>query len=340
MADLRLQLARNADEYPLADIPATPLWGENYAFSCFDPVHEVAVIAMLGRWWADPRIWREFVMISLSGDSVIVAKNYGQATTSDVASAALFRVEVTEPGRSLRLRFDGPASIYSRAELLAQGATPRRAKLVRADIDFRGVAPVWNMSGHEEHGETIAGSLHLEQVGTGHGFVEFGDERRAIEHAFMNRDHSRGVRDLTPFRRHCWAQGWFPAEDVTFNVYAIEVFGVDGLAMQTATVSHGDQRYPAEIVAVELIEGLHDMMGAFRLTLRSELGEMSLLNPGADRSLPVGVTSPWEVFAGATPGQHNMMTFEEPVRWDWDGRSGLGWSERAFNAAPFGQPAS
>jgi hypothetical protein len=34
-----------------------------------------------------------------------------------------------------------------------------------------------------------------------------------------------------------------------------------------------------------------------------------------------------------------MMTFEEPVRWDWDGRRGLGWSERAFNAAPFGKPA-
>ena len=31
--------------------------------------------------------------------------------------------------------------------------------------------------------------------------------------------------------------------------------------------------------------------------------------------------------------------FEEPVRWDWDGSRGLGWSERAFNAAPFGKPA-
>ena len=61
-------MQRNADEYPLADIPATSLWGENYAFSCFDPTHGVAVIAMLGRWWADPRIWRKLSMISLSAN--------------------------------------------------------------------------------------------------------------------------------------------------------------------------------------------------------------------------------------------------------------------------------
>lgn len=50
---------------------------------------------------------------------------------------------------------------------------------------------------------------------------------------------------------------------------------------------------------------------------------LSLLNPGADRSPPVGVTSPWEVFAGATPGQHNMMT--------WAGANGLSTPRRSVS---------
>ncbi len=325
----------SADEYPLAEIPATALWSENYAFTCFDPARNLAMVSLLGRWWGDPQIWRELLLIALGANRAICVRNYGRAATASEPSAALFKVQIIEPARHLRLSYDGPASEHSRDELIAQGALARPLQPLRLQIDFTAESPIWNMSGHGASAEGIAGALHIEQVGSGSGFIEFAGERHVIESAFMNRDHSRGVRDLTPFRRHCWAQGWFPQEQLTFSVYAIELFGVPGLAMSNASVSRGDRRYPAEVISVELLEADTAPMQPYRIHLRSALGEMQVVNTRANACLPIGVTNPWEVHAGTTPGRHCMMTFEEPVHWDWEGRQGFGWSERAYNPAPF-----
>jgi hypothetical protein len=151
----------------------------------------------------------------------------------------------------------------------------------------------------------------------------------------MNRDHSRGVRNLAKFHRHCWAQGWFPEQAVSFNVYAVALFSVDGLALSNATVSKGDMRYPGEVVDVELITGPGDAMLPYHLTVRSELGEMRLVNERTSGSLLIGFTSPWEAYSGAAPDIHAALTLEEAVHWDWDGKKGIGWSERALNPAPF-----
>lgn len=331
-----------ADEYPLANIPATPLWSENYAFTCFDSQQDVSMVALLGRWWGDPQLWRELLLISLGGDHVVCVRNYGRAATANVASAALFAVTIVEAGCSLRLSYEGPASEHSRNELMSQGVLGRPLRPLRLQLDFTAVSPIWVMSrdgtGHAAGGEAIAGALHIEQVGSGRGFIEFAGQRHAVEGAFMNRDHSRGVRDLTLFRRHCWAQGWFPEQQISFSVYAIQIFGHEGLAMAKATVSQGDRRYPAEIVDVELLESAALVMQSYRITLRSALGEMQIVNTRTSCCLPIGVTNPWEAHAGTTPGQHCMMTLEEPVHWVWEGRQGIGWSERAFNHGPFSAP--
>lgn len=324
-----------ADEYPLSIIPATPLWSENYAFTCFDPQQNVSMVALLGRWWGDPQLWRELLLISLDADQVICVRNYGRAASATVASAALFKVEIVEPGRSLRLSYDGPASAHSRDELRGHGVLARPLQRLRVQLDFTAVSPIWNMTGHAGDGEAIAGALHIEQVGSGRGFIEFAGQRRVIEGAFMNRDHSRGVRNLTPLRRHCWAQGWFAEAQVSFNVYAIEVFGMQGLAMAKASVSRGEHRYPAEVLEVELLENSDTPMQPQGIHLRSALGEMHLVSTRTAACLPIGVTHPWEAYAGTTPGRHCMMTFEEPVQWEWDGHAGFGWSERAWNASPF-----
>lgn len=323
------------DEFPLADVPTTPLWSENYAFTCFDAQRDLAMVTLLGRWWSNPQIWRELMLLSLGGDRVVCVRNYGGAATAKVPSASMFRVEIIKPGQHLRLSYDGPASEHSRDELIEHGVLGRPMYRLRLQIDFTGVAPGWNMSGHGGDGEAIAGALHIEQLGSGNGFIEFDGQRHSIEGAFMNRDHSRGVRDLTPFRRHCWAQGWFAKEQISFNVYAIELFGVQGLAMSNASVSKGDQRYPAEVISVELLEAGVAPMQPYRIHLRSALGDMQLVNTRTVACLPIGVSNPWDAHVGATPGRHSMMTFEEPVHWDWDGRQGIGWSERTYNPSPF-----
>lgn len=323
------------DDYPIAALPETALWSENYAFTCFDPAQGIAFASFLGRWWADPTLWREVVSVALPGGRQLCAKGYGRAATAQLASAAMFRVEIIEPGRRFRLTYDGPAWEQSRESLLRDGFVESRARRLRLRLDFDGVTPVWNMSGHADRSTEVAGKLHVEQVGIGKGLIQFGDERFDIAGAFMNRDHSRGPRDMSPFRRHCWAQGWFADERVSFNVYAIELFGIDGLAMSNATISKGDRRYPAKLVDIELIRGEHDARQPYRVVLASELGEMRLLRREALSSSPISFTTPWDLYHGVTPEMPSALTFEEASSWEWDDCIGLGWSERAFIETPF-----
>lgn len=323
------------DDYPIRSVPDTPLWSENYAFNCFEPTQGIGFAAFLGRWWGDPGLWREFIQIGLPGDRILCVKNYGRAATAEVASASMFRVEILKPGQSLRLIYDGPAWEHARADLLKHGFLDAPLKRLKVDLRFDAVSPLWNMSGAAARSSAVAGALHIEQVGRGNGTIEYGDERYTIRDGFMNRDHSRGFRNMAQFRRHCWAQGWFADEQLSFNVYAIELFGVDGLAMSNATISKGERRYPAQVIDVEMIRGQLDARRPYRITLRSELGELKLLRRDTCTSTPIAFTTPWDLHHGVTPGIASALTFEESVRWDWDGRDGIGWSERAYIHEPF-----
>ena len=335
MSQSQSEIFDDADDYPIAQVPDTPMWSENYAFTCNDADSGVSLIAFLGRWWGDPSLWREVVAIGLPGERMLCIKNYGRAATATVASASMFRIEVVKPGQTLRLRYDGPAFEQSRSELMKHGFQPSAAKRCTFEVLIDGVSPVWNMSGHASKSAEIAGALHIEQVGRGNGFFQFGDERFEIRDAFTNRDHSRGVRVVDKFKRHCWAQGHFPTEDVTFSIYAIEMYGIEGLAMSNASVSKGGHRYPAKVVDIEMIEGRADGCQPFRAVSASELGEMVLVKSATITSAPVSMVSPWDLHHGVVHGVASGLTFEEAVRWDWQGIKGTGWSERCFVHEPF-----
>ena len=105
------------DEYPIRELPTQPLWCENYAFSCFDAKCELAMIALLGRWPMDTTLWRELLLISLGDERIVCARHHGRAASERIAAAAMFEVEIVEPGRALRLRYDGPAAAYRRCRL-------------------------------------------------------------------------------------------------------------------------------------------------------------------------------------------------------------------------------
>lgn len=109
------------DDYPLAHLPGLPLWSENYATVCFDPANELGMMMHLGRWWADPTVWRETISLALPGERVVCIKNYGRASESTAASASMFRVEVLEASRRYRFLYDGPASEQPHAELMKFG---------------------------------------------------------------------------------------------------------------------------------------------------------------------------------------------------------------------------
>ena len=148
-------------------------------------------------------------------------------------------------------------------------------------------------------------------------------------------DHSRGIRIVTNFYRHCWAQGHFRAAGITFNLYAMQVHGGTAPPMGHATVSKGDRRYPATAEGLDFMTDPQDGRRPYSFKLRSELGEMTIRMVEVLVSLPKGFTSPWDVNVGAIPGFPTAMVFEEAVTWEWDGVQGSGWSERGFNPRPF-----
>jgi hypothetical protein len=323
-----------SDDCPIRQLPETPMWSENFAYSCNSAETGISMIVLLGRWWADPTVWREVVAIALPGDRIICIKNYGRAATDRIASGAMLVHDVVRPGYAMRLVYDGPAFAQERTTLMRQGFIPAPPQRCQFEILFEGATPVWDMSGHAGKTSDLTGSLHVEQVGKGSGHVAFGNKRWEIKDAFMNRDHSRGVRIVDRYRRHCWAQGYFAEDDISFNVYAMEFHDEDQLAMANATVSKDGRRYPAVLRDIELIRGRADARRPYRILLESELGAMTLSKAITHGSIPISFMNPFDFHHGVTPDVPSAMMFEEAVTWEWQGRRGLGWSERAFAFDP------
>lgn len=334
MADDNAETGDGIDDYPARSVPDIPMWSENYAFMIADPAQGVAIASQIGRWPVDAHIWREFFMIGLPDERIVYHKAFGRAATETLASASMFRIEVLEPDTAYRLVFDGPAAEDNRADLLERGVVVRPLTPLSFDLEMRGVAPSWDMSGHAGSAHDLAGRMHIEQVGSVSGTIRYGDETFTLDGAFGQRDHSRGPRIITQLHRQCWTQGWFPSEDVTFNLYAMQIHG-GAEAMANASVSRGGVRYPATVKSVSFMNGPRDHAQRYSLAVDSELGPMEFHLKEVVTSMPCSFMSPYDKNPGSTPGFHAASSNEESVIWEWNGVEGVGWSERSFNASPF-----
>ncbi|WP_198046039.1 hypothetical protein [Novosphingobium aquimarinum] len=322
------------DDFPLEPFPPVPMWSENYAFMINSPGDGLALASQLGRWPVDPSVWREFFMLALPGERIVYHKAFGREPNLQQIRASLFAIDVLEPGQAYRLRFDGPVSSDRRDSLLTRGITPRPLSPLQFDLVFEGVAPPWDMSGHAKAAEALAGKLHVEQVGSVSGVVTFGEESYGIQGAFGQRDHSRGIRVITQLHRHCWAQGWFPEAELTFNLYMMAVHGGPP-AMSNASLATKGRRLDAKVVSIDLMQAAGDHQRAYAVTIDSELGPMTFEIDRFVASMPAAFCSPYDKSPGAMPGFHAASSNEEAVVWKWNGLEGPGWSERSFNASPF-----
>lgn len=334
VASCKAEVPAVLDDYPLDPFAPVPMWSENYAFMINSPDNGVALASQLGRWPVDPTVWREFFMLALPGERIVYHKAFARHADPRQIRASLFSIEVLEPGNAYRLRFDGPVSLDQRENLLAMGTTARPLSPLQFELIFEGVAPPWDMSGHAKAAEALAGKLHVEQVGSVTGVISFGGESHALNRAFGQRDHSRGIRVITQLHRHCWAQGWFPQADLTFNLYMMAVHG-GALPMSNATLTKGDRRLAAKVIDIDLMNGPGDHRRAYAITLESELGVMTFTIDHFVASMPAAFCSPYDKSPGAMPGFHAASSNEEAVIWTWDGLEGPGWSERSFNPSPF-----
>jgi len=175
---------------------------------------------------------------------------------------------------------------------------------------------------------------HIEQNGHVSGTIRYaGGETYVLKGAPATRDHSRGVRDLTRYKGHIWANGIFPSGK-SFHLFTMKTHGFDDVAAGRAgaivdgklheiTLSRASQGW---------LESADQLFQPFKLSFESatlgrfEVDALELFN-----SVPLALTFPadhyWSV---PTQSRLKNMTWvnEQKLMWRWNGETGYGHIER------------
>lgn len=317
-------------EWPLAEPVASPLWSENFALAMSDVGNGISMLYSIGTWYADTAVWREKLSIELPDGQILLGRNYGRNTGGNIVSAALSRYEIVEDERRVRLRWSGPVWSHSFEELITRGFYGGLAKLLTLDLEFSASAPLWDMKKDGAADDTgITGAMHTEQLGHCRGTLVHDGRDYAIADALSCRDHSRGKRDFAPYKTHAWINGAFA--DRAFHLYAAEIYGMDGLALSSATIIEGGMHHPATIRHVEFLGSHDDHHKLQTVILDSALGEMVIRVTRVRTCLPVSVMTPFEAQPGIVKDRDYGLIFDETVELEWNGQAGLGWSERGWS---------
>jgi hypothetical protein len=317
------------DEYPIEEIPATPWWSENFAAMFADTGLRVAVFYSIGRWHGDPTLWREVIMVSLPDQRVLFSKGYGRNGTRTGPGGSLSRYEILEPGNAVRLGFDGPMSESGFEDLVRHGARSGTAERCRIDLRFDAATPVWNMKGDSAEAASMAGSVHIDQIGRANGTILYRGDTYPFRDGYAVRDHSRGIRQVSQYGAHGWLQGIFPGGRA-FYVYAMKSQGSATIGMSNAAIVEGGRLYPAKLLATEFISSAEEAGRPHRILLTCDLGEMAIEVTEVLNKMPSSMVSPYDTAPGSVTHRNAALIFDESVRMRWDGRDGVGWSERGF----------
>lgn len=332
-------------EYPVTEIPDIKNWGENYVVQFYDPENGVGSLLSLGRWVIQPNLWRNMSFLSLPNDRVLVSKNYGPSIDPKIAFSGLFSIEILEPGRKLRYRYDGPADERTMTDLNTVGMQVGKNDLLQFDLVFESDYPVWDMHKdvsrkHGDRTEDRAANYnspegHIEQNGYMTGTITYGNgETYLIKNAPATRDHSRGVRDLTRYKSHIWANGIFRESDRSFHMFVMKTHGFDGIAAGRVGVIIDGKIHDVEFEAHSggWFERAGQLFQPFVFNLKGEkIGSIEIEAHRLINSVPLAMTFPadhyWSVPA-QTRLKEMIWVNEQKVHWRWDGEDGYGHLER------------
>ena len=268
--------------------------------------------------------------MALPDGRIAVARGFGRNTGGAVVSASLSRYEIRAPDRAVALAYDGPATCHTLEEMMQPGVGSGRTHRLRLTLDFAACAPTWDMhAAHHADPTGIAGAMHIEQLGRVSGSVRLDGDELAIRDAVSCRDHSRGKRDISLFRNHCWINGVFPGGK-GFQLYYFRMHGTDGPALSLATVIAEGAHHPAGIEHIELVDGPDDFGRDHSVVLQSSLGEMRIAVRQVLATLPLHMSAPFDPAFGVGRGSRGVL-FDEAVRMQCNGETGFGWCERGFS---------
>ena len=322
MSTLELSLSAAADERPHPVRPDVPLWSENYAFVCFDPVADASVFTHIGRVPHNPDFWRGTTVALLPEGELSISKSVGLAAEPSLAASGSLHVECEVPFERWRLRHDGFAIRSDRAtaarELVAGGSPERLAY----ELSFERMSPVWDLTEWMRTQEW--GHAHIEQAGRVTGELSVGDRTIELDCTGF-RDHTLGPRNFANLNRTCWAHAEFPSGRV---FCALRIWSPDDEVVlnQGFVYENGEMRYlvPAEMPTVTSSDGApHD----FEVTMGD--GQVAI---GGEvvHSLPFMLEEPNDLLAGTDLSRTmTKVIVEAPCRYTWDGETGFGWLERS-----------
>ncbi|NHN37821.1 hypothetical protein G8764_10980 [Pseudomaricurvus alcaniphilus] len=322
------------DEYPIKVLPDTPLWSENFAAMFTDSKSNLAVMYSTGRWHGDLTLWREFVMVAFPDGRFLFHRGYGRNADAQGPGGCLSKYDILEPGRSVQLTFDGPMSEAS-SDFLVLNAPLNEppAKRCVMNLQFDSDTPVWNMKGESTEAATMAGGIHIEQIGKSNGHIEYDGKTFNLSDGYSIRDHSRGVRDMTHFGAHNWINGSF-ADGRAFFLYAMRAQDTTELGLSTAAVIAHGKLYSAKVVHTELITKVGDAGKTHKVILESELGQMDIEIIEVLNIFPYSMLMPFDTALGVVKHRNVACIYDESVRMTCDGIPGIGWSERGIATAP------
>jgi hypothetical protein len=322
------------DEYPIKSIPDTPMWSENFAAMFTDTGSEIAVMYSTGRWHGDPTLWREFVMVSFADGRFLFHRGYGRNGDERGPGGSLAKYDILEPGRSVKLHFDGPMSETNSEHLLCnspQNEPP--AKRCIMDLQFDSMLPVWNMKGDSAEASTMAGGIHIDHIGTSSGRICYDGQEYEFRKGYSVRDHSRGVRDMSHFGGHCWINGSFD-DGRSFCVYAMRAQGMNALGMSNACVIENGELFPATLKHCDLITKVGQSGAGHSVVLDYQGGQMEINITAVTNKFPYSMLVPFDTALGVVDHRPAAYLIDEFVRMECNGISGVGWSERGFAPNP------
>jgi hypothetical protein len=268
--------------------------------------------------------------VTFPNGQIATTRNYGRNTEGNVVSAALCRYEIVKADEVVRLTYDGPVWTHSLGELLEEGLLNSRTQRLNLDLTFEAKHPMWDMHGrHASDATGIAGAMHIEQLGQVNGKLKLNDWEIAVHDAYACRDHSRGGREVSGFRNHCWLNGIFSGGR-GFQLYFFKMHGLVEPALAQATIMYRNEQIPATIQHIELTDSASDHGKLHTVILESELGEMKIQVTEVLSTIPIHMTAPFNPAFGLGKGSHGLL-FDEAVVLEWNGEKGIGWCERGFS---------
>jgi hypothetical protein len=315
--------ASRALELPLASVPTVAHWLENYAWDAYDPHLRIGIYLHVGRWYRDPTLWRELILVCFDGKTVYSRRNIGRLDDPLVVGACCLRLTCEAPMRRWRWRYHGPALAGEADSMLREPPRDAVAHLLDFDLDWQASSPVVDFGHGTEPG---AQASHYEQAATITGRLSVAGK----EHAFNGRafrDHSRGPRVLNEhFNRHTWIHGGFPSGRTLSSLIVETPGGRLGIDALFAVKSNGDiGRYRfrtpllwdswENLTRPYVMEGVNDAGDALRIECQPQF------------YYPLTLGAPMDLFLGQSNAFEGWRVFQMPTRMTWDGESSWGHTE-------------